>query len=1053
MTAQVQLQSLLRELFQLDNSDLDFGIYRILNLKHKEVEEFINVVLPKRIEEVREKILARQSVDLKAEIEMLKKELASNFQINFEQSGDLETKAKKYEQLPLFKEPYNKYIEAKKKIDALHVSEDTERSIYNELYRFFDRYYEGGDFISKPRAGSNNYMIPYNGEEVKLYWANYDQYYIKTAENFKNYIFTNNSKIADTLKTVEFKIVDAETTVNNNKEEKGRLFIPTEEPIEWNGEERKLTVKFYYKIPSADEKTRWGEKQSVKKEDKGINQRLYASLEKFIAKNKDAELLRLSQKTRKNSKGDEQPLFLYHLNRYTSINSFDYFIHKDLRGFLRRELDYFLKNEVLSVSFLNPEWQEGEVQEAIKLNVLKASAIRDLALTIIDFLGELENFQKRLFEKKKFVVQSDYCLTLDVITDEALRNEILDDVLGDKEQKQVKEWIALGFIADKKDLKDLKKLLKNGDTRLKYLVLDTQFLPEKLRWKLLASIDDLDNKTTGLLINSENWQALSFLLPKFMERVQSTYIDPPYNTDASAIVYKNNYKDSSWLALLENRLNLAKVLLDKEGIICVAIDDEEASALRFLLSKLFTKEVGIAVVRSNPAGRKTKGTFAPTHEYAMFYGKSVESTPMNLDVTEKRLARYPLKDEKGNFAWANLIRSGSGDKRSDRPTLFYPIFVTSNGKIRIPEMRWDEESTSYVLLEKPKKGEDVVYPVLKQSSSAIEKRWHRGHERIATELEEYRVRRSSSGEISIDFKTRMDEESLPTTWWDNKEYASANYGAAELKDLFGEKSFDFAKARRLVEDCILASGGRVPSSLTLDFFGGSGTTAHAVINLNRDDGGNRKYILVEVAKFFDTVTKPRVQKVIFSDKWKDGKPEANGKGISQIFQYLKLEQYEDTLNNIEFASDAEQLPMVDRLRYLLTYGTQGSDSLLNVEKFTNPFSYTMKIVKLNEVDPEQTIDLVTTFNFFLGIDVRRCIIEQHYNREYRIVLGKKRQQEYIVVWRAYEEGKLDLTKERDWIEKQQWFTRDALLYCNADNAFGARSIEAEFKRIMNEPVQ
>ena len=125
-----------------------------------------------------------------------------------------------------------------------------------------------------------------------------------------------------------------------------------------------------------------------------------------------------------------------------------------------------------------------------------------------------------------------------------------------------------------------------------------------------------------------------------------------------------------------SRLCLVRTTLDTSGILCVAIDDEEASELKIILSTLFSRGLGVVAVRSNPAGRKTKGTFAPAHEYAMFYGMSSESAPMSLDITEKRLARYPQQDEKGRFAWANFIRSGSNDKREDRPRLYYPIFVS-----------------------------------------------------------------------------------------------------------------------------------------------------------------------------------------------------------------------------------------------------------------------------------------------------------------------------------------------------------------------------------------
>ena len=165
-------------------------------------------------------------------------------------------------------------------------------------------------------------------------------------------------------------------------------------------------------------------------------------------------------------------------------------------------------------------------------------------------------------------------------------------------------------------------------------------------------------------------------------------------------------------------------------------------------------------------------------------------------------------------------------------------------------MQWDDRLNEYKIMETLRNDEVVVYPIIKRGDEIIEKNWQRGHERISSELDELRIRRLQNGEISIDFKTRMDEDSLPITWWDNNTYASANYGAAELKDIFGDKLFDFAKARRLVEDCVIASGGREGSSIILDFFSGSGTTGHAVINLNRDDGERRKFILVEMGEYF-----------------------------------------------------------------------------------------------------------------------------------------------------------------------------------------------------------
>jgi adenine-specific DNA-methyltransferase len=138
-----QLKDLLRELFQLNNTDLDFGIYRILNIKAKEVEEFIEKDIDAKIESVKDKIINRQSGDIKAKLEEAKAKLEKDFKVDFQIDGDLESKVGQFGQLELFMEPFNRFKTAKEKLDNLRVSEDTEKSIYNELYRFFERYYEG----------------------------------------------------------------------------------------------------------------------------------------------------------------------------------------------------------------------------------------------------------------------------------------------------------------------------------------------------------------------------------------------------------------------------------------------------------------------------------------------------------------------------------------------------------------------------------------------------------------------------------------------------------------------------------------------------------------------------------------------------------------------------------------------------------------------------------------------------------------------------------------------------------------------------------------------
>lgn len=1038
--AKENLKNLLRELFQLNNTDLDFGIYRILNIKAKEVEEFIEKDIDAKIESVKDKIIDRQSGDIKAELEEAKAKLEKDFKVDFQKDGDLEAKVGQFGQLELFMEPFNRFKTAKEKLDNLRVSEDTEKSIYNELYRFFERYYEGGDFISKPRAGKNNYMIPYEGEEVKLYWANYDQYYIKTGDNFKNYLFNNQSADPKTLTQVEFRILDAETVINNNKEEKGRLFVPAEEPFEWIADERKLLVKFYYRVPTAEEKKVWGDKQSVKTDNKGINQKLAAMVGEAAKKADDAELLLFLGKTRSNSKGEAIPLFLYHLERYTTVNKFDYFIHKDLKGFLQRELDTFLKNDVFSIAFLDPAWKEQEVQEAIKNNVLKASAIKDIAMEVIDFMSELENFQKRLFEKKKFVVESHYCMTLDRIP-EGVYDEVVQYILTDKDKKQIQDWIDLKFITGseldakktkgKKDdeFADVTAFLKANDK----LVLDTKYLTDDLKWKLLSSIENLDESTDGLLINSENLQGLYMIHSKYKGKVKTTYIDPPYNKDSDDFAYKDSFKHSSWLSLLYDRVKVGKGLLNQLGNFFMSIDDVELINGNQILNKVFDQENLIEIFSwvktespSNLSNKSKKGI-----EYVLCYEK------------QKNSERYQgLKKENPNDN--PLLKSNNSVK-----TLIFPkdkISCTLKEDFLFKAGNYGTKVNTVVLKN------DVWYRNGKfESDLELEGKfiW------LQDTLNEW---------IDKDTKIIFKGKSLAPRY-DKTEYApevpsnlidkldgveTYDDAKTDLNNLGFKDAFKYPKPVSLLT--YLLNFNLNYNDIALDYFAGTGTTGHAVIDLNRLDEGTRKYILIEMGNYFNNVTKPRIMKSIYSNEWKDGNPIDLTSGVSHIFQYIKLEQYEDSLNNIEIHTTAPQLSFLDNIRYQLIHGTKGSDSLLNLDKFTKPFDYTMKIVQQNEPKEGTKIDLVTTFNFLLGIEVQRYVLAQNNGLDYKVVIGKKGLQQYIIIWRNFDENSINLKAEREFITKQDWYNTTAFVFCNGDNAFSAHPIEPEFIRLMNEPV-
>ena len=488
--------------------------------------------------------------------------------------------------------------------------------------------------------------------------------------------------------------------------------------------------------------------------------------------------------------------------------------------------------------------------------------------------------------------------------------------------------------------------------RYRYLPIDTKHFPD-LELPMVALFDNLDEALDGWLIKSENYQALNTILPKFRGKVKCTYIDPPYNTKASEIAYINNYKHASWLSLLNNRIARLRELLTQDGILCVTIDETEYHRLYGLLLYVFRDEdaiLGTVVIRSNPSGRSTLKGFAIAHEYAIFVSSGKNATIGRFARTEKQIARYQESDAYGRFEWVNFRKHGGANaERTARPKLFYPIYVSDKDEIRIPKMEWDASSRKWLILEHPRQNEEVVYPI---SSRGEERTWKWGHETARKKIAEICAKRDQTGKISIYLKSRMREEgTLPLTWWDKREYSATDYGTNFIGKLFGKTTiFSFPKSVYATADCLKVAN-LSEYDLCLDFFAGSGTTAHAVINLNREDGGRRKYILVEMADYFNTVLLPRVKKVVFSDKWKDGRALPEGTGISHFVKYYELEQFEDALRRTHYSEDELFTPPAgeDLCQYL--------------------FMRDLKMLEALEVDLEQGAVQVDLSRLYGGIDL------------------------------------------------------------------------------------
>jgi adenine-specific DNA-methyltransferase len=1022
-----KLKTLLAELFMLDQADLDFGIYRVMNAKRAEVTKFLeNDLLP----QVRAALASVDTSD-RAALESEKAKAIAAAQgvgLTREQA----------EQTPKVKE-----LQAK--IDAHANPADLENEVLSDLSNFFRRYYQGGDFLALRRYKAGVYAIPYEGEEVKLHWANADQYYIKTSEYLRDYTF----KLADG-KRVHFKLVEADTEADNKKAAAGqeRRFIlcSTDPLVETDSE---LTIRFEYRPD--DEKRKQAD----------LNALAAQFILEFPAFHAWKPGLAHRAPTEKNS---NRTFLEKHLADYTARNSFDYFIHKDIGGFLRRELDFFIKNEIMHLDDI-----EAEQAPRVEQYLAKIKAIRAIARKVIAFLEQLENFQKKLWLKKKFVVETNWCVTLDRVA-EALYPEI---AANDAQWQEWEKLFAISKIApdlfnQKKQNRDAKFLKANP-----FLVLDTKFFPAEFKAKLLADnkilggAATLDEATDGLLIHGENFHALELIQTQYQGCLKSIYIDPPYNTDAGPIAYKNGYRSSSWISLIENRLIKAKKLLADDGVICVTIDDYQVHELAYLLDQVFDRsnQLGTAVIRNNPSGRSTVRGFSVCHEYAFFYRATEAGTLERLPRSEKQLDRFTQEDGV-HVDWRNFRKDGGlVTHRSERPKQFYPLFISPDNKtFRIPKLEWNKEQRKWDELEKPLPGETVLWPIDEKGKERV---WSLNHFSARESMSDLEVRITKDNEAQVFRRHIPSDGVLPRTWWDKNTYAAREYGSSTLTDIFGaSSSFTFAKSPFAVQDCIWISGLNEDSSdCVLDFFGGSGTTGHAVINLNRADDGKRKYILVELGDYFDSVTKPRLQKVIYSKDWKEGQP-VSREGSSHLFKYLRLESYEDALNNLELRRSPEQDDLLREhaplredylLRYQLDVETRESASLLNLAAFANPFAYQLKIAagSVGESRPVN-VDLVETFNYLLGLRVSHTDTI----RGFQVVTGlNPAGEKVLVIWRnEAEKSNADLDA---FFQKQGYNTKDmefAVMYVNGDNnlenlkladqMWKVRRTEDEFKRLM-----
>ncbi len=956
-----QLKDVLNDIFELNKADLDFGIYRIMNQKRKQVNEFIEKQLPEDIKTALSETQSSDRTEIENELKTLKK--------NLDDAGIVAEDTPKYKSLS-------------ERLKTIDNSDSLEQEVFSHLANFFRRYYKDGDFISMRRYKKDVYAIPYEGEEVKLHWANHDQYYIKSSENFKNYTFkTGDGKL------VHFQLKEVSTEQNNNKSQgdaERRFSIYAELPLEENGNE--LIINFIYEPVS-----------KATKQETLINEAI--ELLSTIVPSAFISVFALSP-TEKNTK---RTLLEKHVVDFVSKNSFDYFIHKDLGGFLNRELDFYIKNEVLYLDDVNTKQTEFFVAQ-----LSKVKAIRAVSQKIIEFLAQIENFQKKLWLKKKFVISSDYCITLDKIP-----SEYYPEIINNKEQ--LAEWKILFDV----NIHTAEQLVFEP-----FLVLDTKFFDLSFKDRLLSEFDNLDEQTNGLLINSDNFQGLNILLNKFESKLDCVYIDPPYNTSELSFNYKNLFRHGSWISMMENRITLSKGLMKDNAALINAIDDEELYENKLLLDSIFTSEnyISTIVLQTNPRGRSINGHFATSHDYLIFYGKNKELVEIvDQPLTDEQKLDFKHSDPNSEYRLLPFRRSGGLSTPADRPNSEFTIYYSKTIKkiIGVGGKRTDDYPSEYNSntifiyhnseLKEIKKNNIEQYfnnqeiieinPIDSEGKRRVWRWSDRDKIMEFVQLGDFIV--NEGNKYSIQLKDRIKDGRKPKTMWYDSKYDASSHGTILLENILGRsKQFGYPKSIHNVYDSIFTIVGKNKDGVVIDYFAGSGTTAHATIKLNQQDRGNRKYIMIEMGSYFNTVTKPRIQKVIYSENWKNGKPQ-DKTGISQIFKYQLIESYEDTLNNLYLQNNVE-LDFTGKAKeeYLLQYmlELESRDHLFNLEMFRKPFDYQLKVTENNELKPTK-VDLVETFNYLIGLYVNKV----QRVKDIKVVEGTTRTGiKTLVIWRDLE---------------------------------------------------
>jgi DNA methylase len=536
------------------------------------------------------------------------------------------------------------------------------------------------------------------------------------------------------------------------------------------------------------------------------------------------------------------------LSRFTDWSESDLVFPCGRARRLRRRLDGFLARQLSVGSCPNDE-----PASSLVALVERARIVHALASELIGRVAARERLAARLWQSMPLVAETHYCVTLDRVPRE------LDAEIG-ANPAQHAVWREQLGLDDLPGAQAAGEFLSAEFLRAHpFLVVDTSLFSSDFRDRLLASIDDLDAAIDGVLIQGENSDALRLLGPRYADQVECIYLDPPYNTGATAWAYADRFHHLHWWWMMRERLKLARGLLASHGSIFVTLDDHEHARLRLLMERIYGPDNFLAtIIWEKVHTRKNSARhFSVSHDYIPAFAK------------DKSLWQRQLLPRTNTLAYANPDGDPRGPWKADpvyanKPYSAAYQITKPNGVVLDPPPGRFWRLSEHNLLAKAASeqlvwGDGEAYPLVKRFLAEVQ-----------------------TGLVPVTLFTR--------------EFAGDNAQAnAELRALFGEgRPVSYPKPSRLVLRLLQIATRPGGDGVVLDFFAGSGTTGQAVIELNRLDGGRRRYVLVEQADYFDHVLKLRITKCVYSRQWQGGRPVSRD-GVSQMFQVLRLQNRHDSI--------------------------------------------------------------------------------------------------------------------------------------------------------------